>query len=287
MAWAAVDMAERAGISVESLLDGLSFDRVSLRKRSRVVWDDYCTIVERISAACGGEAELEDLVESTYHLVLPELRALAGAVISPAHYLRLMFEVLDPLMFPPLYFGFEDLGDDRVRIVTSMRAGVRPCRAFLVGSSGGLRGATRTLGLPPARIVSADVTDRSGTWVLELPPAGSWAERGRRATHAMKRLVIRLVLGATLDGVELAAEIGEPELSPVVHAIATLQLTPRQGEVLERVAQGLTNKEIAQQLGTAENTIELHVTRILRKADASSRSQLLAKLWSRTWGFPQ
>ena len=287
MVWAAVDTAERGGIAIEPLFDGLPFDNAALRKMARVRWDDYCTIIERILAACGGDRELEDLLESTYHLVLPELRTLAGAVLSPTHYLRLMFEVLDPLMFPPMQFHFEDLGDRRVKIIVAPRPGVRACRALHVSTTGALRGATRSLGLPPSRIVSADITDARSVWIVELPPAPSWGDRGRRASHAMKRLVIRLVLGATHDGVELAAEVGEPELAPVAHAIAMLQLTPRQGEVLERVAQGLTNKEIAQQLGTAENTIELHVTRILRKAGASSRAQLLAKLWARNWGFPQ
>ena len=287
MVWAAVDTAERGGLPIEPLFDGLPFDNAALRKMSRVRWDDYCTIAERILVACGGDRELEDLLESTYHLVLPELRTLAGAVLSPTHYIRLMFEVLDPLMFPPLYFHFEDLGDNRVKVVAAMRAGVRPCRALHVGTTGALRGTTRALGLPAATVISADITDSRGVWEVELPPAPTWDDRRRRASSALKRLVIRLVLGATVEGVELAAEVGEPELAPVAHAVTMLQLTPRQGEVLEHVARGLTNKEIAHQLGTAENTIELHITRILRKAGASSRAQLLATLWSRSWGFPQ
>jgi DNA-binding CsgD family transcriptional regulator len=287
MVWAAVDTAERGGLDIDALFEGLPFDNAALRMRSRVDWDDYCTLLERIGEACGGERELEDMLESNYHLVLPELRQLAGAVLSPMHYLRLMFDVLNPVMFPPVHNELVDLGNNRVRLTVSCRPGVRGCRAFHVGTTGALRSVTRTLGLPPTRVLSSDITDSRAVWELELPPAPSWTDRGRRATRAVRGLVIRLVLGSTIEGVEIAAEIGERELSPVLHAIDVLQLTPRQGEVLERVAQGLTNKEIAQQLGTAENTIELHITRILRKAGASSRSQLLAKLWSRSWGFPQ
>ena len=122
---------------------------------------------------------------------------------------------------------------------------------------------------------------------VTLPPAPRLAERGRRAGKVVRRLFLRAVLGATSDGTPIGADIGEPEPSPVTHAIEVLQLTPRQGEVLAHVAEGRTNKEIASELGTAENTIELHISRILRKAGATSRTQLLARMWSRRWGFPQ
>lgn len=58
------------------------------------------------------------------------------------------------------------------------------------------------------------------------------------------------------------------------------KLTPRQSEVLRSVAQGLSNKETAARLDCAENTIELHVTQLLRKAEAGSRAQLIARFWS-------
>jgi DNA-binding CsgD family transcriptional regulator len=287
MAWAAIDTAQRGGIAIAPLFEGLPFDNASVRQMSRVRWEDYCAIAERIADACGGPAELEDLLESNYHLVLPELRELAGAVVSPTQYVRFIFEVLDPIMFPPIAFGFEEVEPDRVRITCRCRAGVRPCEAIDRGTVGALRGITRLLDLPPAKVELLVIAPGHVVYDVRLPPAPTWGERGRRASHAVRRLFVRLVLGATREGHHLAAEIGEPEAEPVVVAIAALQLTPRQGQVLERVAEGLTNKEIAQLLGTAENTIELHITRILRKAGASSRAQLLAKLWSRTWGFPQ
>jgi DNA-binding NarL/FixJ family response regulator len=44
--------------------------------------------------------------------------------------------------------------------------------------------------------------------------------------------------------------------------------------------QGLSNKEIAQRLDCAENTVELHVTQLLRKAGASSRTKVVAQFWA-------
>lgn len=49
-------------------------------------------------------------------------------------------------------------------------------------------------------------------------------------------------------------------------------LTPREVEVLRFVAKGLSNKEIAQQLGTAGGTVKIHVQNILGKLRASDRT---------------
>ncbi|MGQ0634011.1 MAG: response regulator [Planctomycetaceae bacterium] len=49
-------------------------------------------------------------------------------------------------------------------------------------------------------------------------------------------------------------------------------LTPREIEVLQLVAQGLANKEIAARLGTADGTVKMHVQNILAKLGASDRT---------------
>lgn len=50
-------------------------------------------------------------------------------------------------------------------------------------------------------------------------------------------------------------------------------LTPREHEVLQLVAQGLPNKAIALRLGISEHTVKFHVTSILTKLDATSRTE--------------
>jgi RNA polymerase sigma factor (sigma-70 family) len=57
------------------------------------------------------------------------------------------------------------------------------------------------------------------------------------------------------------------------------QLTPRQVEVLEMVARGKTNKEIAAALSRSEGTVEVHVTNLLRKYGATNRAGLVAMFW--------
>lgn len=54
------------------------------------------------------------------------------------------------------------------------------------------------------------------------------------------------------------------------------RLTPRQLDVLNLVAEGWSNKEIARTLGLAEGTVKLHVTALLRSLGASNRTQAVS-----------
>lgn len=56
------------------------------------------------------------------------------------------------------------------------------------------------------------------------------------------------------------------------------QLTPQQFRVLMAMAEGLLNKQIAHELGLAENTVKVHITAVLRKLDCYSRTQAAVKV---------
>lgn len=59
-------------------------------------------------------------------------------------------------------------------------------------------------------------------------------------------------------------------------------LTAREHEVARLVARGLTNKEVARELGLADGTVKLHVHNILQKLGEKNRYALLLKaglLW--------
>lgn len=67
-------------------------------------------------------------------------------------------------------------------------------------------------------------------------------------------------LDVDAEEIDLAARIAE--------------LTPQQFRVLGMVAGGLLNKQIAYELGVSEATIKAHMTAILRKLGAHSRTQV-------------
>lgn len=50
-------------------------------------------------------------------------------------------------------------------------------------------------------------------------------------------------------------------------------LTPRQSEVLDYVAEGMSNKQIAYKMGVSEATVKLHINALLRAVGATNRTQ--------------
>lgn len=81
-----------------------------------------------------------------------------------------------------------------------------------------------------------------------------------------------------LGAVGLAARIGRPALTRSPGGItrtsdgAARPLTPRQREVADMVASGLTNREIAVRLNIGERTVDSHVRRVLAALGAPSRA---------------
>lgn len=54
------------------------------------------------------------------------------------------------------------------------------------------------------------------------------------------------------------------------------ELTPRRRQVLQRLQQGMTNRDIARQLSVSERTIKAHVQELMRVLGASNRTQVVA-----------
>jgi DNA-binding NarL/FixJ family response regulator len=54
------------------------------------------------------------------------------------------------------------------------------------------------------------------------------------------------------------------------------ELTPREREVLGLVAEGLTNRQIADRLVVSEHTVHRHLTNLMRKLGVTSRTAAAA-----------
>jgi len=76
----------------------------------------------------------------------------------------------------------------------------------------------------------------------------------------------------------LPARVGEPT-SRVERLAARTGLTRRETEVLEALADGLTNRGIALSLGVSPRTVESHLERVYDKLGVGSRAAALSRLF--------
>ena len=67
-------------------------------------------------------------------------------------------------------------------------------------------------------------------------------------------------------------------ISPMINSEPLEEaLTARENEVLQLLAQGLTNKAIAHQLGITDHTVKFHVNAIMTKLGAQSRTEAVVR----------
>lgn len=60
-------------------------------------------------------------------------------------------------------------------------------------------------------------------------------------------------------------------------AAGELGITPRELEILGFIAEGLSNREIAERAGVSENTVKTHSSRLFDKLDARRRTQAVQR----------
>jgi DNA-binding CsgD family transcriptional regulator len=109
-----------------------------------------------------------------------------------------------------------------------------------------------------------------------------WLDYQRMARLAPMELYLGLLaLGFLVLGVVLGIRVfAPPRPAPFdgnPKAIEALGISPRELEVLQALASGLANKEIARQLDVSPNTIKTHVARLFDKLGAQRRTEAIRK----------
>ncbi len=84
-------------------------------------------------------------------------------------------------------------------------------------------------------------------------------------------------IGGVWVGWRLAARARPETFRRNDAALAALGLTGQEMKVLERLAAGRSNKEIARDLGLSPNTVKTHVANLYGKLDVSRRTQAVGK----------
>jgi DNA-binding CsgD family transcriptional regulator len=128
---------------------------------------------------------------------------------------------------------------------------------------------------------SVEMANRAGAALLECDPNGVLeaireSQRGGKSVGAYS--IVRLALTCSSSCLLAMRREPNPIAARVRMAQMTWRLTSRQARVLELLAAGDSNKEVACKLACVEATVESHITELFRRSGARSRAGLVGLL---------
>ena len=110
-------------------------------------------------------------------------------------------------------------------------------------------------------ILSHSIEIYGGLIAALFAAVGIWL--GLKLTKSKERVVIKEVRIPAPSGPFV---LNQPKIND-------LGITKRELEILQLIAQGLSNREIAEKLFVSENTVKTHSSRLLEKLSAKRRTQ--------------
>jgi len=127
-------------------------------------------------------------------------------------------------------------------------------------------------------------SDRATDWipVIFLSARGQTADRVRGLNAGADAYLVKpfepeeLVaqVEATLKHTERLLQMQGAPVQPAIQLDREVELTPTETKVLQYVARGMSNREIAQVMGVSQRTIESHVSNMLSKTGLHNRTEL-------------
>jgi two-component system NarL family response regulator len=120
---------------------------------------------------------------------------------------------------------------------------------------------------PAARIVVLTTYDGDED-IYRALEAGAMAYLLKDSLHSELLDIIRRVHAGERYVPEAVAQ-------RLAERVARVKLTPREIEILERIAKGMSNREIAAALTIAEATVNVHVSNITTKLGVNNRTQVI------------
>ena len=124
------------------------------------------------------------------------------------------------------------------------------------------------------RLAGYGVTLALCAFVLE------WIEyRHVTRMFATELYVVLIAVGFLAAGVWLGAQLTRGEAAAEFKmndaALRELGITPREYAVLELLAEGRTNKEMARSLGVSPNTVKTHLSKLFAKLEVNRRTEAI------------
>jgi DNA-binding CsgD family transcriptional regulator len=162
----------------------------------------------------------------------------------------------------------------RARLVAQLEEG-----AF---ASAGLAAALDAMDAPAFIVSSRGVVryaNEAGRAMLGADGVAAKIADHVRGRSPMPGLDLTAFQASGMDTHWVAVLRGCESTARVDAAVRRWRLTAREGQVVALLVEGLANKEIADRLGCAVATVELHMTRALAKSRSASRLELVARVW--------
>lgn len=136
---------------------------------------------------------------------------------------------------------------------------------------------------PPAPAIAHD--GRLVTWSWNARPELVEVALAQGASGVLSKQLRADQLVAALEAIHRGRQVvdlGDGPRTAVVSAVQSV-LTPREGEVIAMITQGMTNQAIAQQACISINSLKSYIRSAYRKMGVDSRSQ--AVLWGVRHGY--
>ncbi len=135
--------------------------------------------------------------------------------------------------------------------------------------------------LPETQVVMLTAYEDTDN-IFNALAAGATGYLLKRTTSAELVAALREVMaGGSPMSAHIARKVVQSFQKPAPAAPPTENLSPREQEVLDLLAQGLIYKEIAERLGVSYETVHTHIRRIYEKLQVRTRTEAVARFLRR------
>lgn len=175
--------------------------------------------------------------------------------------------------------GEASTGEDAVALAPGLRPDVVVMDLSMPGA-GGVEATRQVRALLPDVRVLVLTTFSDDHRVRAALAAGA---TGYLLKDASPDEVVAAVRAAGRDETPIDPRVARALLPGAAPADQAPDLPPRERDVLVRLARGLSNRQIATELGIAERTVKVHVGSLFRRIGVADRTS--AALWARDHGW--
>ena len=179
---------------------------------------------------------------------------------------------------PPLHFVAAcPSGEEALRLMPSAAPDVVLMDINLPGMTGIKCTALLKNRLPKTQILMLTVYSNNN-YIFEALQAGAsgYLLKSNSCEEVVESIISVMEGGAPMTG-QIARRVIEAFRRPASNGLSEAQLTDRELEVIQLIAKGYANKEIASQLGVAVSTIRRHIENIYSKLHVHCRTEAAAK----------